>query len=66
MVDAVGVWCVVVGCLPGVVGDGGVLDVVDEHGSPLLAGVGGGVGGVGGLVGEDFGATVFPADGVGG
>ena len=51
------------GCGLGV-GGCDVFDLVDVHASPLVAGIDGGVG-VAGLVAEEHGSTVFPAEGVG-
>lgn len=49
------------GGVPGLVGDDGVVEFVDEERAPLL-GVVGGV--VVGLVGENLGAAVLGAEGV--
>ncbi len=64
-VEGVG-WVVVVGGRPFGLGVGGcdVFDLVDVHAAPLVAGIDGGVG-VAGLVAEEEGSTVFPAESVG-
>ena len=64
-VDASGVGGVVVGGVPFVVSDGGVLDFVDEQRSPAVGVVGWRGAEDGGLVDERFGSSVFPAEGVG-